>query len=102
MSEVSFQLLWVDIFVFGIVQGFVNMFPHSGCGFFPSSCRVCFHYCGCYIFSGCLCSLFSMLNRFFVMMVVMSSQDPMVEMGTSGGTSSKLCRAALSPCIVLL
>ena len=35
MSEVSFQLLWVDIFVFGIVQRFVNMFPHSGCGFFP-------------------------------------------------------------------
>ena len=25
------------------------MFPHSGCGFFPSSCRVCFHYFGCYI-----------------------------------------------------
>ena len=33
MSEVSFQL-WVDILVFGIVQGFVNMFPHSGRGFF--------------------------------------------------------------------
>ena len=49
MSEVSFQLLWVDIIVFGIVQGFVNMFPHCGCGFFPSSCRVCFHYFGCYI-----------------------------------------------------
>ena len=25
MSEVSFQLLWVDIFVFGVVQGFVNV-----------------------------------------------------------------------------
>ena len=49
MSEVSFQLLWVDIFVVGILQGFVNMFPHSGCGFFPSSCCVCFHYFGCYI-----------------------------------------------------
>ena len=49
MSEVSFQLLWVDILVFGIEQGFVNMFTDSGCGFFPSSCRVCFHYFGCYI-----------------------------------------------------
>ena len=50
MSEVSFQLLWVDIFVFSIVQGLINVFPHSGCGFFPSSCCVCFHYFGCYIF----------------------------------------------------
>ena len=45
MSEVSFQLLWVDIFVFGIVHGFVNMFPHSGCGFFhppvDRKCELC-------------------------------------------------------------
>ena len=26
-----------------------SLIPHSGCGFFPSSCRVCFHYFGCYI-----------------------------------------------------
>ena len=40
MSEVSFQLLQVDLFLFGIVHGFVDVFPHSGCGVFPSSCCV--------------------------------------------------------------
>ena len=46
MSEVSYQLLWVDIFVFGIMQCFVNLFPHSGCDFFVVFVSIIF---GCYI-----------------------------------------------------
>ena len=45
------------------------------------------------IFSGCLCSLFSMLNRFFVMMVVMSSNPVSMysaSIGVDCGTMSIL------------
>ena len=77
MLEVSFQLLWVDIFVFGIVQGLINVFPHSGCGFFLSSCCVYFHYLGCYILWVFMQSFFHVESVFVKMVVMWSSPVPM-------------------------
>ena len=72
MSEVSFQLLWLiySFLVFSRVSLICSLILVV-VSFHPPVVLVSIILV--VIFSGCLCSLFSMLNLFFVMMVVMSS-----------------------------
>ena len=82
MSEVSFQLLWVSL-ICSLILVVVSFHPPV---VFVSIILVV-------IFSGCLCSLFAMLNRFFVMMVVMSSSPVSMysaSIGVDCGTMSIL------------